>query len=207
MARTYTVEQRKEALTIWAEHGLLTASEKTGIPQGTIATWTNAAGMRRKPELQGRAAAAIQATIQWNLNQAAEMWAERCAVLVTRLAATTVAALDAVDGAIASGDLRSAKDGMIAFAVAVDKAQLLTGGATGRHESEITTSVRREELLAAGRERVMVLVPPEREAPAQAALPAQRARVSSRPTVTDVEPVSFLADAVAKATVLLPPGE
>lgn len=57
--RTWTPEQRANALAIYRDHGPAEASRRTGIPGGTIASWANRAGVQT--EAPAKTAAAVEA--------------------------------------------------------------------------------------------------------------------------------------------------
>ena len=44
--KTYTEEQKREALTLYETHGPTAAAEQTGIPKGTIASWAMREGLQ-----------------------------------------------------------------------------------------------------------------------------------------------------------------
>lgn len=154
--RVYTDEDRANALAIWTDSGAAAASTITGIPAGTIACWASRRGLQRfGPERTRAAVEALQ-------HQADQTWAEKRAELVHKLAGFADAALEAALDSLEDGNLRMAKEGMLAVAIAVDKTQLLTGGATGRHENETSVTVK-QTMAEAGRARVMELRPAPRE--------------------------------------------
>jgi hypothetical protein len=155
--RTYTDEERTHALTLYVDSGAAAAATLTGNPAGTIVCWAHRRGVQRLSPERTRAAIDAMQT------DAASNWAEKRANLVYKLADFADAALETAYDRLEAGDLKSAKEGMLAVAIAIDKTQLLTGGATGRHDTEVTVGVR-QELLAEGRSRVMELMPPSRRA-------------------------------------------
>lgn len=137
-------EQREKALELCREHGPRHAARETGIPFGTISGWAKDAGV---------ASDATRTQAATEVRQA--RWAERRAGLTDLLGQ---AAQELVEKARKSEDLRAAKDAMLAAAIAVDKAQLLSGGVTSRHE-QLDAEKRRERVaglvdeLAARREQ------------------------------------------------------
>lgn len=152
----WTDEQKAEALAIYVDSGPAAAGRLTGIPSGTIASWA-----ARTPGLQRmHAERTAAATIAFQ-EQAALLWSETKAELVTTLAGLATSFAHAVHDALESGNLRNAKEGMLALAIATDKAQLLTGGATGRQEHEVTAKVR-ADMLGTGKTKIMELTPPSR---------------------------------------------
>ena len=73
-ARTYTSEQRTEALVLHVEHGPAEASRRCGIPVTTIRSWAKRAG-KTSPRAD-RAAAGAEA--------ARKTWAQRRAEVALR---------------------------------------------------------------------------------------------------------------------------
>lgn len=140
----WTPEQRAEALELYVELGPSAASERTGIPKGTIGWWASEAGIRT--DGAERTAAATEA--------AALRWAERRANLADRIGAVAELALVQTEAALEDDD-RKAKDFALTMAVLIDKAQLLSGDATVRHGLEED----REEVIARARDRALTLVP------------------------------------------------
>lgn len=57
--RTYTEEQKAEAVKLYEEHGTTAASKQTGIPKNTIQGWARKAGVRTVR--QAKTAAATEA--------------------------------------------------------------------------------------------------------------------------------------------------
>lgn len=136
MGRSYTPEERQEALRLYVEHGPAEAERRCGIAKGTIAQW--AYRERQKAEQRTRdgdsdpdphgvmdrpaqASAAIEAS---RLS-----YAQRRAAIGRKAGAVAEAMLDKI---IEGLKPRDAADAMRAAAMAIDKAQLLAGGATSR---------------------------------------------------------------------------
>jgi hypothetical protein len=141
--RAYTPEQRTQALELYRTDGPTKASEATGIPKGTIAAWAHDEGVQT--DCLAKTANATRA--------AALRWEERRTELAHRMGEIASKALERVDHAIEGqdpfgGDLyvpgafgqptlihpSDAKALATTCAILVDKAQLLTGAATSRHE-------------------------------------------------------------------------
>lgn len=138
--RTYTPEQRTEALALYLDHGPAEASRRCGVPAGTIRQWALRAG--KKSPRAARAVAGAEA--------ARLTWAARKAEVALR---SGEAAAEFLERAVGTPKAREGSDWMRAYALAVDKAQLLDGGATGRvelTESEVRAGVQkiRDELAA-----------------------------------------------------------
>lgn len=116
----WTDEQKQRALAIYAEHGPREAARETGIPLSTVGTWAKAAGVTFNAERTARATEVRQMR-----------WAERRANLTDLFGQ---AAEELVEKARTAEDAGDAKQLMLAAAIGVDKAQLLSGGVTSRHE-------------------------------------------------------------------------
>lgn len=159
----YSDEEKTQALAIYVDSGPATAATLTGIPSGTIRSWAS-----RRADLQ-------QLHVQQTALQVAELnarsamtWAETRSEVVRNMAGAAAALSNVIHDKIEAENIRDAKDAALTLAILIDKVQLLTGGATGRHEREDTVTIR-QELLAEGRSRVMELMPPTRTRTAPAA--------------------------------------
>jgi transposase-like protein len=119
--RTYTDEQRKEALELYVEHGPTEASDRTGVPAPTISSWA-----RRCGKTTARSEAAQAA-----VDAAKATWAQRKARVATDAGE---AAENFVQRAVGSNRSRDVRNLMGAAEAAIRVAQLLDGGATGRLE-------------------------------------------------------------------------
>ena len=119
----YTVAQKAEALELLATVGLNEAARITGIPVGTIASWGSRSGVKA-PEVN-RTKAMRTAQIAWSVRRAtlADQLGE-----VAELATAKLRQL-IEDDQVRAGDLARA------LAVVIDRAQLLSGGATVRAET------------------------------------------------------------------------
>lgn len=147
--RTYTEEQRAEALTRYVQDGLGAASRALSIPQGTIAAWAaRTPGMQTMAaEKRDQTAAAIEARRQ--------AWETRRADLQEQFAAFADTMLAAAFDHAEADRVRDAKDAVTAAAIAVDKANLLAGGNTSR----VAVEVESHEAVKAAKARVMELMP------------------------------------------------
>ncbi len=143
--RTYTPEQKADALASYVEHGAAETARRTGIPEGTLVSWAHRNGVQSVAT--ERTQAAVQAM------QA--KWAERRAVMVDEIGAVAHMALARVEQSIAKENPsgRDAKDFATTMAILVDKAQLLGGDATTRHENREL----RDRLLNEAREHAQHL--------------------------------------------------
>lgn len=125
---TWTDEQKADALARYVVEGLSAAARATGIPSGTIASWASRTpGMQTlASENRERMAAALEACeLKWQSHKVE---------LVQQFAGLADAALAMAHDNVESGNVRNVKDAITSAAIAVDKAQLLSGGATGRIE-------------------------------------------------------------------------
>jgi transcriptional regulator with XRE-family HTH domain len=132
---TWTPEQQAEALDLIRD-GLSyrKVSDRTGVAISTLSKWANEAGITSPRAAQ--VAAATDAT--------KVAWAQRRTALVDRFGEVAAQLLDRV---VDDSDASDAKNLMTAAAIAVDKAQLLSGGVTSRSE-QVGLERQRERVLA-----------------------------------------------------------
>lgn len=140
----YTHEQRAQALGLLAEVGKAEAARRTGIPEGTIASWGARTGTKAPPpETMREATEAKNATL-----------ADRKVELAGQLRALAVKATAKLAERIDADEI-SAKDLVQALTAAIDRMQLLTGAATERVE---TVGIERTPEVAAELAKVLPLV-------------------------------------------------
>jgi transposase-like protein len=133
--RTYTPEQREEALRLVAEHGPAEASRRLTIPAGTVRSWAWRYGVATPvPESERTRAATDAAKLSW---------AQRRLELAKETGAVAADLLERIREATKAADVRSLASG---FGVLVEKAQLLDGAVTER--VEISDGERRERVAA-----------------------------------------------------------
>lgn len=125
--RIYSDEQRAEALQLLQVVGAAEAARRTGIKRGTLVSWAHRAGLRSADPEQRRE----------HVQAAQQAWAERRAVLADMLGEAADEATQRLLQRIRSGNMKDAEL-IRAVAVLVDRAQLLTGGATERIEHGAT---------------------------------------------------------------------
>lgn len=143
-ARSWDADTRSEALRVHLTDGAAAAAQRTGVPASTVRRWAHEAGQRTE-----RARTTTEAT------QAAAMrWTERRAVMVEEMGAVAHEALAQAWAAMHAGNARDAKNLATTMAILIDKAELLSGGATSREER-----VDPAALVAEARARVPSLVP------------------------------------------------
>lgn len=133
--RTHPPQTKTRALELWAEHGPHTAarilaSEGHNVPPNTIASWARRNGLQSRC-VENRAAR-VQASML--------AWTERRLDLANKAGGYAEDFADAMAAAVQRGDADMVKALVPAFGVMVDKAQLLTGGVTGRDEQVRTSA-------------------------------------------------------------------
>lgn len=122
MPSKFTDEQRKQALELVREGvGYREITRRTGVSRSTISTWAREAGI--DTEKADQVAAAAEA------NRVG--WHKRRGELIDRFGDLAELMLERTEACNESAD---AKNLITAAAIAVDKAQLLSGSATSRHE-------------------------------------------------------------------------
>jgi len=131
--RHYAPEQKEQALALYVEHGPADASRRCGIPSATIRSWAKRAH-KSSPRAEHAVAGAQAARLSW---------AQRRAEVALR---SGEAAAELIEKMRQAPKPREAADWARAFAIAVDKAQLLDGGATGR--VEVSSVEERERRVA-----------------------------------------------------------
>ena len=137
--RTYTPEQKAEALGLYVEHGPAEAERRCGIPSTTIRKWAQRAG-KTSPRADHARAATEAAQKSWaqRKSEVALLAGEEAEAIVRRMLTTT--------GAQQKAYLARA------FALVVDKTQLLEGGATGR--VEVSSAEEREQRVRELRDEI-----------------------------------------------------
>jgi hypothetical protein len=120
MAR-WSEAKRSEALQLLRDQvGTQETARRTGVPAPTLSRWAAAEGIE-SPNAERTASA----------NEATRLaWVQRRGQLVDRLGDVSAELLEKARNA----DAREAQAFMTAVAIGVDKAQLLSGSATSRHE-------------------------------------------------------------------------
>lgn len=144
--RTWTDQQKTQALDLYVDHGAAHAEARTGIPAATIRSWAHRNGLAARCNENRRAQ--VEATKL--------AWAERRGVMVEEIGAAAHMALAQTVAALEIGRGRDAKDLATTMAILVDKAQLLAGDPTVR---QATFHEAREEVVADARRRALELVP------------------------------------------------
>lgn len=120
MAGTYSDETREQALAkIRDRMSLRTIEAELGVPRSTLSRWAQAAGITID-------AAQVEAAT----NATKIAWAQRKTALVDRLGEVAAELLEKARDT--SG--KDAQAFVTSVAICVDKAQLLSGGVTSRHE-------------------------------------------------------------------------
>ena len=137
--RSYTAEQKAKALDLYIEHGAAEAERRCDVPSTTIRKWAERAGLTN-----ARANHATAAT-----EAARKTWAQR----KSEVALLAGAESEAIVRQMLETPSAQAKAYLArAFALMVDKTQLLEGGATGR--VEVSTAEEREQRVHELRDEV-----------------------------------------------------
>jgi hypothetical protein len=125
-ARKWDDATKATALELYAAEGGKVASERTGVPEGTIRNWVS----RTTDAIEHAAGVEIVTTSAVTMP-----WSERREHVVKELGGLVQLAMERTRIAFESGKMRDARDGAVALAVLIDKAQLLSGGSTSRSEA------------------------------------------------------------------------
>lgn len=113
-------EVKERALAIYMESGPAVAEQETGVPSGTIRSWASRAGV--------------------SVGNRGKPWVESRDDLMNRFGSLAWLAADEVERHLKAHDPGKAQKAMLAAAIAVDKAQLLSGGHTSAHVSFSATA-------------------------------------------------------------------
>lgn len=150
MARgtTWTNDQRDAALDIYTHSGPRAASRATGVPATTISRWAQQAG------IASRATEKTQARDDGRRRA----WVERRGEIIDQLGDLVDALIRKTAEKVEAGDLKEARYGALAAAIAVDKAQLLSGGATERVDWSALPAEERAARLTAARDDLAQVV-------------------------------------------------
>ena len=119
--QAWAPDVRERALAIYLELGNAEASRQTGVPKGTIAAWAHRKGVQtHAPETLARAVETSEARREMNLAELAEDLVVIARERAKRLRQSITA--------------NSEREIAQVMAIAIDKAQLLTGKPTARTE-------------------------------------------------------------------------
>lgn len=132
--RHYTHEQRADALALYATNGPTCVQRELGIPKGTVTQWAKKAGVETVRNEQ-TAAATEAARVDWE---------QRRMTLAHEIGEAASEALTLTRLSLAAAACRDAQASATTMAILVDKAQLLTGAATGRTEVVTVDQIDRE---------------------------------------------------------------
>lgn len=146
MGKRYTDDERQAAMDLAATRGYRYAADESGVPIGTLKSWMRRAGRQVQPERRAQLDAQIQAS--------SLTWEARRLTLANELGEVAALALkrtrELIEGQDADGGMlvrqgpggklvyvtmHDARAGALTAATLIDKAQLLSGGATARTES------------------------------------------------------------------------
>src|SRR4051812_34910832 len=114
MSRTYTDDQRAQALEMFRIEGPHAVERTLGIPASTIRGWARKAGV--ETEVVVRSAAGAEANRQ--------RWALRRAEMVAEIGEAAQLALTKAKKALHDGQARPAQSFATTMAILIDKAQL-----------------------------------------------------------------------------------
>lgn len=123
--KRYTDDQKAEALHLLAEVGLGESARRTGIPPGTVASWGHRNGVESPPT----------DTVAALVEQRKESWQIRKIALGERLGRICEKAAQRIEERLDADTIHGIRDLSGSIAILVDRAQLLTGGATSRTET------------------------------------------------------------------------
>lgn len=136
--RSYTVEERAEAVALVAEHGLAHTWRETGIPKPTLARWADEAGVERTGTEKTRAATDALRERHAHLRESVRLeLLEKVADLLDRMDAPHVEFKgkdsEKVEYPIAPAG--AVQNYATSVGILIDKYRLEIGEATGRTES------------------------------------------------------------------------
>ena len=142
--RSYTPDEKADALAAYAEHGPTWVAENLGIPASTVVGWARTEGVRTMRN--ERTAAAVEAVVVDR-----ELQRERLRVLLLDKAVDLLGRMDEVHIDYRGKDCEkvtfpkapadACKSYAVAAAVLVDKLRLELGEATARTEHTLTDSI------------------------------------------------------------------
>lgn len=152
--RPWTDQQKRQALDLYTEHeSLAVASTMTGIPKSTIQHWAQTEGLPAYNTEKTRAA------VKQSVENRAAAWAERKEALADKIGVLAEIAVNQAAQFLVNGQTQDAQRAATTMGIAVDKAQLLSGAATGRIEhsdaneelaAEVARLVENRRSVAAG---------------------------------------------------------
>lgn len=151
MPVVYSDDQKTLALAAYVEVGPSEAERRTGVPKNTICAWARKAGLRTTAS-QTRAGRETQRL----------KWEDRRDGMAHDLGRVAAKAIAMAETAIDNEDGKLTQTAITSAAIAIDKAQLLTGGVTNRvehagydeREKEIRQLIDQKRALAAGAVRL-----------------------------------------------------
>lgn len=148
-----TPEQRQAAIDLANQVGCAEAARRTGIPEGTIASWRSRSGIATLQAERTRTALEVQVLTlaERRTRLAADLLDDverlRSQLFAPAVERKVIASGDIVDVRLPEPSFSDKKALMVSIAVAVDKVLLLSGEATSRHET-IGDRPQAEERLA-----------------------------------------------------------
>jgi transposase-like protein len=154
--RTYTDEQKAEALALYVEHGAAEAARQCGVAKGTIQSWASRAGVathatenlllateQKLADMAKRKAQLASDLLDDIARLRAQLFAPCCERKVVTLGGGmhSSATWEIVDVEHDRPSFADQKACMTSIAIAVDKVQILTGEATERIDHRHSTPV------------------------------------------------------------------
>jgi transposase-like protein len=123
--RTYSDEERANAVDLYAKHGPSEAARLTNIPMKTIASWANRDGVQTSAP-----------RVALSANEANRVkWETRRLEEANDAGADAARVREAMVAAALAGAAKQANQLYNVYGVLIDKAQLLSGSATSRTET------------------------------------------------------------------------
>ena len=148
-ARTYTPEQRQQALELYSLFGPCRAAKDLAIPKSTIVKWAKAAGLQPPTDNIDAAAKAREARIALKRAKLKELLITKAVDLVTRMDEPHIdfksgGNLGPVEVKFPKAPAKACHDYAFAAAILLDKFRLENGEVTGREEVVTIDAVDRE---------------------------------------------------------------
>ena len=140
-----TAATKAKALKLYPEVGATEAARACGVHRNTVIAWAKQAGLVTTHGREKVAAAHEATKLRWE---------ERRQALVHEIGEVASLLLEVVREKAESRDLRNVAAGTTAFGTLVDKAQLLSGGATSRE-----AGVNPAALVQEAKAKALALVP------------------------------------------------
>lgn len=138
----YTDAEKAEAVDLYVTDGPTAVQAQLRIPKGTVTKWAQAAGVETVSIEKTRSA----------VEAARLVWQQRRIELAHRIGLVAELALERAEQDLLDGRI-AGKDAVLAMAILIDKAELLTSASTVRDAEPIPTVEEVSALAAELRER------------------------------------------------------